>query len=127
MSEPLYDRIGGAPTIAALVDRFYDNMEIWSQARHLRSLHREDLTDTRQVLKDYLTEWLGGPALFSQVKGHPRMKMRHMHVPIGTAERDAWMECMSEALEATISDAPSRQQIHTSMANLADWMRNKPE
>jgi hemoglobin len=121
----LYDTIGGAPTIAALVDRFYANMDLWPEARTIRAMHGTDLSGVAMGLKAYLTEWLGGPALYSPMKGHPRMKMRHMHVPIASAERDAWLACMKEALDAVVEPRAARMEIYASMEKLADWMRNK--
>jgi hemoglobin len=127
MSETtLYEAIGGAAAIDALVDRFYANMELWSEARTIRAMHGEDLAGVARGLKAYLSEWLGGPALFSPVKGHPRMKMRHMPFSIGTAERDAWLACMKEALDTVVSDRAARMQVYASMEKLADWMRNRP-
>lgn len=126
MSEPsLYETIGGAATIAALVDRFYANMELWPEARTIRAMHGEDLSGVAMGLKAYLSEWLGGPALYSPVKGHPRMKMRHMGFAIATAERDAWLACMKEALDTVVADRAARMQIYASMEKLADWMRNR--
>jgi len=122
----LYDTIGGAPTISALVDRFYANMVLWPEARIIRALHGEDLTGVAHGLKAYLSEWLGGPALYSPVKGHPRMKMRHMPFPIATAERDAWLACMKDALDATVEPRAARMEIYGNMEKLADWMRNRP-
>jgi hemoglobin len=125
--QSLYDAIGGAPTISALVDRFYTNMELWPEAREIRAMHAPDLTGVAHGLKAYLSEWLGGPALFSPVKGHPRMKMRHMPFPIASAQRDAWLACMKEALDTTVENRKARLQIYASMEKLADWMRNKPD
>ena len=125
MSETLYDAIGGAPAIEALVDRFYANMALWSEARTIRAMHGEDLTGVAHGLKAYLSEWLGGPALFSPTKGHPRMKMRHMHLAIGIAERDAWLACMKEALDAVVVDRAARMQVYGNVEKLADWMRNR--
>ncbi|MDE1917831.1 MAG: group II truncated hemoglobin [Sphingomonadales bacterium] len=128
MAEPsLYDAIGGAPTISALVDRFYTNMELWPEARAIRAMHGDDLAGVAHGLKAYLSEWLGGPALFSPVKGHPRMKMRHMPFPIASAERDAWLACMKEALDTVVTNRAARIQIYASMEKLADWMRNRPD
>ena len=121
----LYDAIGGAPAIEALVDRFYANMELWSEAHTIRAMHPQDLTGVAHGLKAYLSEWLGGPALFSPTKGHPRMKMRHMHLPIATAERDAWLACMKEALDTAVADRGARMQVYANMEKLADWMRNR--
>ncbi|MFK4873032.1 group II truncated hemoglobin [Novosphingobium sp. ZW T3_23] len=123
----LYDRIGGAATIDALVDSFYARMDQLDEARTIRAMHPQDLAPLGQVLKDYLSEWLGGPALFSPVRGHPRMRQRHMRVPIDSAARDAWLLCMRGALDETVADEQARAAIDESMARLADWMRNVPD
>ena len=81
----------------------------------------------REVLKRYLGEWLGGPPLYSAERGHPRLRQRHLHIPIGTAERDAWLLCMQGALDEAVADADLRAGIYDAMARLADWMRNIPE
>jgi hemoglobin len=99
-------------------------MEQLEEAQAIRAMHREDLTPSRAVLKQYLTEWLGGPSLYSSERGHPRMRMRHMHVPIGNSARDAWLLCMHGALDATVADEDARAAIYKAMAKLADWMRN---
>jgi len=121
---PLFERIGGAPTIERLVDAFYDRMEREEHARAVRAMHGPDLSRSRRVLKQYLGEWLGGPKLYSPEHGHPRMRMRHMRAPIDSAARDAWLGCMRGALEETVADAPAREAIYEAMAKLADWMRN---
>jgi hemoglobin len=123
----LYDRIGGAPTIDALVDSFYARMDALAEARTIRAMHPQDLAPLGQVLKDYLSEWLGGPALFSPVRGHPRMRQRHMRVAIDSAARDAWLLCMRGALAETVADDAARAAIDDAMARLADWMRNVPD
>ena len=79
------------------------------------------------MLKRYLGEWLGGPALYSAERGHPRLRMRHIRLRIGPAERDAWMLCMSGALEETVTDTALRQTLHDAFLKLADWVRNDPE
>jgi hemoglobin len=76
------------------------------------------------VLKRYLTEWTGGPALYTPEKGHPRLRQRHLGFPIGDAERDAWLLCMRGALDETVADAAAREAIYATLAKLADWMRN---
>ncbi|MGD9658605.1 MAG: group II truncated hemoglobin [Methylocystis sp.] len=121
-----YERIGGFETVDRLVDAFYRNMDNFPQAREIRAMHAEDLTATRAVLKTYLAEWLGGPKNYSAKKGHPRLRMRHGHLRIGPAERDAWLLCMNAALEEAIADADARGRIGEDLAKLADWMRNDP-
>nr|WP_083835188.1 group II truncated hemoglobin [Novosphingobium sp. PP1Y] len=116
--------MGGGDTIDRLVDSFYGRMERLEEARTIRAMHREDLEPSRSILKRYLTEWLGGPPAYSSERGHPRMRMRHMHVPIDSAARDAWLLCMRGALDETVSGEAERTAIYEAMAKLADWMRN---
>lgn len=123
----IYDVIGGAPTIARLVDRFYDLMDNLPEARELRAIHAPDLTETKRVLRLYLAQWMGGPADYSAERGHPRLKSRHMGFPVGVAERDAWLHCMRLALEGTVPSAQARDAIMGALTPLADWMRNRPE
>lgn len=120
-----FDRIGGLPVIDRLVELFYERMEHLPEASGIRAMHAPDLTEVKQVLKRYLTEWLGGPKLYSVEKGHPRLRQRHLGFAIGNAERDAWLLCMQGALTATIEDATIRGEIYAAMAKLADWMRNQ--
>ena len=122
-----FERIGGEEAVNELVDAFYRNMDGFPEARKIRGMHAEDLGPTRALLKTYLAEWLGGPRHYSAQKGHPRMRMRHAHLRIGPAERDAWLSCMNAALEETIADAPTRRRIAEDLAKLADWMRNDPD
>jgi hemoglobin len=125
-NEPsLFERAGGEPAVARLVDRFYDEMEQNTEAAQLRALHSVDLTGIREVLKLYLSEWLGGPRAYSAVRGHPRLRARHLPFVIGIAERDAWLACMRTALADTISDQEARVAIYGAMERLADFMRNQ--
>jgi hemoglobin len=122
-----FDRVGGAAAVSRLVEAFYQRMDILQEARGIRGLHPADLSGTKAVLRDYLGEWLGGPALYSQSRGHPRLRMRHARVAIGPAERDAWMLCMDGALDEVIGDAALRDILHGAFLKLADWVRNDPE
>jgi hemoglobin len=121
----MFERIGGLVVIDRLVEAFYHRMDTLPEARTIRDMHAPDLGPTKQVLKRYLTEWTGGPKLYSPEKGHPRLRQRHMGFRIGEAERDAWLVCMRGALAETIRDAEAREELYTNMAKLADWMRNQ--
>ena len=121
----LYDQIGGEAAINGLVDAFYRNMESFAVAADVRAMHEADLSPMHDVLRMYLTEWLGGPKTYSASRGHPKLRMRHLPFKIGQAERDAWMACMEPALADTIADPAHRQEIQTGLAKLADWMRNQ--
>jgi len=119
-----FTAIGGQAVVDALVDAFYLRMDTLPESRVIRDMHAKDLGSVKNVLKRYLGEWLGGPALYSQERGHPRLRMRHMPFQIGEAERDAWMLCMTGALEEVVEDASLRAQLQQSFLKLADWVRN---
>jgi len=121
----MFERIGGVVTIDRLVESFYRRMDTLPGARIIRDMHPADLSSTRQLLKRYLTEWTGGPKLYTPEKGHPRLRQRHLGFRIGNAERDAWLTCMRGALEETIEDAAARAELDLALSKLADWMRNQ--
>jgi hemoglobin len=121
----MFERIGGAVTIDRLVESFYRRMDALPEAKSIRAMHPADLTSTKQVLKRYLSEWTGGPKLYSPEKGHPRLRQRHLGFPIGDAERDAWLLCMRGALGEQVSDEGARQELDLALSRLADWMRNQ--
>ncbi len=121
----MFERIGGPVVIDRLVEAFYDRVDTLPEAATIRAMHGPDLGPTRSILKRYLSEWTGGPKLYSVEKGHPRLRQRHMGFRIGNAERDAWLLCMRGALEQSIADAAARQELYDAMAKLADWMRNQ--
>jgi hemoglobin len=121
----MFERIGGSATIDRHVDRFYERMDTLPEANTIRAMHADDLGLIRDVLKRYLTEWTGGPKLYSVERGHPRLRQRHIGFAIGDAERDAWLMCMRGALEETVADATARQDLDKALSGLADWMRNR--
>jgi hemoglobin len=120
----MYERIGGAIAIDRVVESFYGAMDALPQAKTIRAMHADDLGAVKLVLKKYLSEWTGGPTLYSPEKGPPRMRQRHMGFPIDDAARDAWMVCMDRALEQHVADAEARAELRGNMKKLADWMRN---
>jgi len=116
--------VGGAEGVARIVDRFYFHMCTEVDAAAIRALHPQDLTSVREVLTRYLTEWLGGPPVYSTERGHPRLRRRHLPFRIGEAERDAWMLCMRSALSEVIADSKLRTELETAFFNVADFLRN---
>jgi len=121
----MFERIGGAVVIDRLVEAFYQRMDSLPEAKVIRAMHAPDLGPVRSVLKRYLSEWTGGPRLYSPEKGHPRLRQRHLGFAIGNAERDAWLLCMRGAMAETIADAGARQELDAALTKLADWMRNE--
>lgn len=120
----IYQRIGGAVVIDRVVESFYGHMSALPRAKAIRAMHAPDLGQVKVVLKKYLSEWTGGPALYSPAKGHPRLRQRHMGFAIDNDARDAWMDCMDRALAEHVADAEARVQLRDNMKKLADWMRN---
>ena len=122
-----FSRIGGTNGVDRLVEAFYARMDRLPEARSIRAMHASDLSATKEVLKRYLGEWMGGPKLYSEERGHPRLRMRHIRFKIGEAERDAWLLCMGGALEEAVDDPALREELYLAFAKLADWMRNDPD
>jgi hemoglobin len=120
-----FEQIGGQPTVDRIIDAFYDAMDTLPEARIIRVLHPEDLGNTRAVLKKFLAEWLGGSRTYSQERGHPRLRARHLPFSIGDEERDAWILCMRRAMEQVVTDAQAREWILQKLSGVADWMRNR--
>jgi hemoglobin len=73
----------------------------------------------------YLSGWLGGPQLYVEKFGHPRLRSRHLPFAIGAAERDQWMLCMRQAMSEVTTDEPLRAALDKALTDLADFMRNQ--
>ncbi|HRK38920.1 MAG TPA: group II truncated hemoglobin [Burkholderiaceae bacterium] len=120
-----YEWIGGEPRVKALVDRFYDLMDLEPAYAQLRASHGSTLDDARQKLFWFLCGWLGGPDYFVERFGHPRLRARHMPFSIGIVERDQWLACMDQAMAETGVDPALHARLNTSFFQTADWMRNR--
>jgi len=125
MPESLYETIGGERAVRRLVDRFYDLMDTLPEAADIRALHPADLAGSREKLFMFLSGWMGGPPLYIERHGHPRLRARHLPFPIGEAERDQWLLCMNRAIGEVVSDPLTRQQLAYSFGQIADFMRNQ--
>lgn len=121
-----FDWVGGEEAVRALVDRFYDLMELEPGYAKLRAMHPTDMGGSRDKLFWFLCGWLGGPDHYQQRFGHPRLRARHLPFAIGIAERDQWMACMRQAMQECQLDPELRQRLDASFMNTADWMRNTP-
>ena len=128
--KPPYDTpfewIGGEARVHALVERFYDLMDIEPRYRELRAAHGSTLESARQKLFWFLCGWLGGPQHYTDRFGHPRLRARHMPFVIGIVERDQWLACMDQAMGETGVDPVLRERLRGSFFQTADWMRNSP-
>jgi hemoglobin len=120
-----FEWIGGEARVRALVDRFYDLMDLEPAYAQLRASHGSTLQDARDKLFWFLCGWLGGPQHYQERFGHPRLRMRHMPFSIGIAERDQWLACMDQAMAETGIDPVLRERLNQSFFQTADWMRNR--
>ncbi len=121
-----FEWIGGEEKVRALVDRFYDLMDIEPGYAALRATHGSALDNARQRLFWFLCGWLGGPQHYTEKIGHPMLRARHMPFAIGILERDQWLACMDQAMGETGVDTALRERLKKSFFQTADWMRNSP-
>lgn len=120
----LYRAVGGDAGVRGLVDRFYDLMDLDPDFAELRALHPPALDGSRDKLYWFLSGWMGGPPLYEQRHGHPRLRARHLPYPIGVAARDQWMLCMIRAMREQRLDEVLVVRLAESFFKTADWMRN---
>ena len=122
-----FDTLGGDDGIRQLVDRFYDLMDSAPEAVHVRALHAASLKVSREKLRLFLTGWTGGPPVYVEKFGDPRLRMRHFPFAIGVRERDEWLWCMDSALDEHEMPETLRSALRAKFHELADHMRNQPE
>lgn len=124
-----YDQLGGEAPVRALVERFYDAME--AHEPELAALHPMEDGKVSRTSRDrfalFLIGWLGGPQEYMRLHGHPRLRMRHAHVPVNVAMRDAWLRSMQRALEHQSVSADVRAFLAAKFADLANFLRNQAD
>lgn len=93
-----FDRVGGEPTFRSLVAKFYEGV---ATDPILRPMYPdEDLAEARERLFLFLQQYWGGPNTYSQLRGHPRLRIRHAPFQVGIAQRDAWLNHMRDAVDS---------------------------
>jgi len=122
-----YERIGGEQSVRRLCQIFYQIMCDTPQTQLIRALHPKDIKISEDKLYLFLTGWLGGPPLYTDVYGHPRLRARHLPFKIGVEERDQWLYCMAQALKKMDLEQIFAEQLMSSFVQTADFMRNQPE
>jgi len=120
-----YERLGGEAGVRALVDRFYDLMDLEPAYAGIRRLHPTTLDGSRDKLFWFLCGWLGGPNHYIDRFGHPRLRARHLPYAIGLAERDQWMACMMLAMQEEGVEVALAERLTEAFFGTADWMRNR--
>lgn len=120
-----YERLGGEVVLRKLVDSFYHHMDTRSDVKECRDLHGAKLDLANEKLFMFLSGWLGGPSLYIQKYGHPRMRMRHMPFSIGEKERSQWLLCMREAMNEASFEPSLDQEIWQAFRRFSEHMKNK--
>lgn len=124
-----FDALGGEERVRALVEDFYDAMSEHEPA--LARLHPCDEKGSvdrgsRDRFALFLIGWLGGPQHYMERHGHPRLRMRHGHLPVDAAMRDAWMRSMVRALDKQGITGDLRRFLESKLGEVADFLRNRP-
>ncbi len=122
-----YERLGGETAVRQLCVDFYHIMENTPQTQLLRKMHPDDIKISEDKLYLFLSGWLGGPQLYVEKYGHPRLRGRHMPFSIGIEERDQWLYCMAQALKNRDLDPLFSEQLMAGFVQTADFMRNREE
>jgi len=122
-----YDAVGGAATFTAIVAHFYAQV---AEDEILRRLYPEDdLAGAEERLRMFLEQYWGGPRTYSEQRGHPRLRMRHVPYRISPLERDAWLRCMHNAVasvDSTTLDDEHRRELLNYLEMAANSMMNSP-
>ena len=122
-----YQLIGGEEATRRLANRFYDIMATAPEAAELYAIHPLPLDIIRQKFFEFLSGWLGGPGLFEQKYGHPRLRARHMPFTVNPTLRDQWLFCMNQALAEIVADPVLRGGLSEALGQLASHMINRDE
>lgn len=120
----LYDEVGGAPVFRQLVDDFYDGV---AGDPVLRPLYPDDLEPAKQRLRMFLEQYWGGPTTYSEQRGHPRLRLRHVAWTVGGRERDAWLSHMLAAIGRLDVPEPARAAIRDHVERAAYSLVNAPD
>ncbi|ATI02555.1 MULTISPECIES: group II truncated hemoglobin [Cycloclasticus] len=122
-----YEKLGGETVIRQLVKYFYEAMDNNTDVKTIRDMHAADLTEAEDKLFLFLSGWLGGPSLYIEKYGHPRLRARHLPFSIGIKERDQWLHCMDKALHKMNIEKAMHDELMQAFFNTADFMRNQTE
>jgi hemoglobin len=120
-----FELVGGEAAVRALVDRFYDLMDLEPAYAALRAAHPTTTEGSRDKLHWFLCGWLGGPSHYTDRFGHPMLRARHLPFAIGIKERDQWLACMVQAMREQGLSSDLVQRLEEAFFKTADWMRNQ--
>ena len=119
-----YEAVGGEETFRRLVHVFYQGVAADPELR--RVYPSQSLTSAEEHLRLFLMQYWGGPRTYDELRGHPRLRMRHARFVIGEAERDAWLRHMRAALDEVALDPAHDAQLWEYLVMAAHGLVNKP-
>lgn len=120
----LYEAVGGEPAFRRLVHRFYEEVAADPELRPVYP--SRDLGPAEDHLRLFLIQYWGGPATYNELRGHPRLRRRHVHFVIGEAERDAWLRHMRTALDELELDPALDAELWDYLVMAAHSLVNAP-
>jgi len=120
----IYGAVGGEGPFFDLVDSFYRGVD---KDPPLRADYPADLGPGKLHLAWFLIQRFGGPQLFAQRRGAPRLRMRHTELAITRALRDAWIGHMLDAVDSTEAFAPHKDVIRRYFESTATFLINSEE
>jgi len=120
-----YLLIGEEKGVDRLVERFYHYMDTLPEAKQCRDLHGRSLEGSKMKLKMFLSGWFGGPSLYIEKYGHPRMRARHLPFAITSVERDEWLLCMRKAMDDLKLNKEFDGYLWGSFTSFAEHMKNQ--
>lgn len=120
--QSVYDLVGGEKPFAAIVDAFYASVD---EDPVLRPMYPADLTEPKRRLYLFLVQFFGGPNWYSQERGHPRLRMRHIPFPIDQRARDNWLRHMVAAIDAADIDEPARSRMQEYFERASAFLINR--
>ena len=122
-----YELLGGEEGVRNLCNAMYDAIDTLPEAQIIRQMHEENLSEIRQKFFEYMSTWLGGPALYSEKHGSMCITDPHAPFAIGKKERDLWLLCMDTALDKVNASDEVREMIKKPLSNVADMLRNQED
>ena len=120
----LFERVGGMPFFRSLVDAFYKGVATDPILRPM--YEEEDLEPAAERLTLFLAQYWGGPHDYQELRGHPRLRARHIPFVIDATARDAWLSHMLAALDAQTCADQERAELRGYMLSAAEFLVNSP-
>lgn len=119
-SKTIYEMLG-EDNLRLMVNRFYDLVQ---ENEKIAPLFKDNFDTIRQKQFMFLTQFFGGPQLYSEQFGHPKMRMRHLPHKITIEAKEEWLKCMKEAVYSLDVDEKLKDAIYNSFPAIAQHMVN---